>query len=123
MTDIQIFQAFGIGLFAMGFAWVMKPQGFRRTLRDIADNRGVLLTLGVSVLIVGFMIIALHETSFELVTFLGWAAFIKGLAVIFLSAADIRVTTLYAKLRLYYAVLPWLVLIVSIIFLTLGFLG
>lgn len=123
MTDAQIFQIFGIGLFAMGLAWIMQPTGFRKTLRDVYNSKGILLTLGIFTLVVGYMIIALHRTDFVLITILGWTSLAKGIGIILLSATDMEISSLYVKLKTYYSILPWCIFFIGIFLLGLGFLG
>jgi hypothetical protein len=107
----------------MGLTWAINPNGFKHTIRDIADNKGVLLILGMFALTAGYLILAVRGTPSLLITLLGWIALLKGFAVIVLSSADFNVSSLLKKLRIYYAAIPWLVLVVGIIFFVLGYLA
>ena len=123
MTDAQIYQIFGIGLSAMGVAWVINGQGLKQTLKDIAGNKGVLLTLGSLTLVAGYLIVSVHKTSSALIIFLGWVSLLKGLGIILVSSSTINLATLYSKLRAYYSAMPWLILVFGLILLYLGFLA
>ena len=82
MTDAQIFQISGIALMAMGVAWVMNPKAFREVFKGMMDNKATLLLAGLSALVMGYLIVALHKTSSAVILILGWIALLKGLFII-----------------------------------------
>lgn len=123
MNDVQIFQLTGILLTAMGVAWVINPKALRQLVKDMANNRGVLLLMGLLALIVGYLIIVVYTTNSSVIKLLGWISFFKGLFIVILSTSNIRFFTLLGKLKRYYVAMPWLVLIVGVVGLYLGYLS
>jgi hypothetical protein len=122
MTDSQIYQVFGIGLFVAGLSWLINPKAFERLIKDLARNRGALLAIGIGTYVAGYLIITLHETKSIFINILGWVAFIKGLVVIVLSSTDIGFSKFFAKLKAYYSVVPWLVAMIGALALCVGYL-
>jgi hypothetical protein len=123
MNDAQIFQLTGISLTAMGIAWVINPRALRQLIKDMANNRGVLLLMGLLALIIGYLIIAVYPTNSLVIQLLGWISFFKGLFIVILSTSNIRFFTLLGKLKRYYVAMPWLVLFVGVVGLYLGYLS
>jgi hypothetical protein len=123
MNDVQIFQLTGISLTAMGIAWVINPKALRQLVKDMANNRGVLLLMGLLALIVGYLIIVVYTTNSSVIKLLGWISFFKGLVIVILSTSNIRFFTLLGRLKKYYVAMPWLVLFVGVVGLYLGYLA
>lgn len=121
MTDAQILQLAGVTLFPMGVAWVVNPKTLRELVRDITNSRGMLLLSGMFAIIVGYLILALRIDGSTVVTILGWIAFVKGLSILILPAAGLKLSSFMPLLRKYFVIMPWLVLFVGVLALYLGF--
>ncbi len=125
MTDAQIFQLCGIAFFPAGLVWVINPRVFREMVKDIINNRGVLFISGLMAITIGYLVIALHNTwTFNrqvIITILGWLSLLKGLLIVILPATKIKVFLNLEKIGKFLAVSPWLVLLVGIVSLYLGF--
>ena len=121
MTDVQILQLFGITLFPLGLSWIINPRALKETIKDIAKSRGMLLLSGLWALIMGYLILALHHSSAIVVVVIGWLALLKGLAIIILPSIGIEITAAIPALRRYFLVIPWLVLVVGVLTLYLGY--
>ena len=123
MTDAQIFQVTGITLFSMGLTWILNPKSLRDLIREMANNKGTLLIMGMFALIVGYLILALHRNGSVVITILGWIALIKGFVIIIAPASDFNIFSLLRKLKGYFTFIPWLVFIVGIVALYFGYLA
>ncbi|MFA5986538.1 MAG: hypothetical protein WC819_04310 [Parcubacteria group bacterium] len=110
MNDAQIFQIFGIGLFLIGLAWVIDGKAYKQTLRDILNNRGVLLLMGLFALITGYLIVALYDTDSIIVTILGWVALVKGLFIIVIPSLGKSLYAALENIKKYLIIMPWIVL-------------
>jgi uncharacterized protein YjeT (DUF2065 family) len=121
MNDAQIFQIFGIGLFSIGLAWVIDGDAYRQTLRDILNNRGVLLLMGLFALITGYLIVALYDADSIIVTILGWIALIKGLFIIVVPSLGKSLYNALENMKKYLIVMPWIVLAIGAILIYVGY--
>lgn len=126
MTDVQIFQLAGILLTVIGLAWVIKPKLLAETIQDFAESRGVFLLTGLLTMIAGYLLIVFHNVWNSditvIITILGWVAFLKGLFIVIVPATTLNLYGTLSKTK-YFTVMPWLVLIVGIVGLYLGFLA
>ncbi len=121
MTDVQIFQIFGLGFFMMSISWVINPLGFDQLIKDIVRNRGVLLLFGLLTLVLGYVLIAVYDTNDILITTLGWIAFVKGIVIIVLSSTNFGFSAFFVWMKKYYAVAPWIVLAIGLGCLYVGY--
>ncbi len=123
MTDAQIFQVFGISLFTLGVAWLSNPKGFQYFLKDLSSNSGILFLTGLMTFVVGYLMVAVYITTSLWVIILGWVTLLKGLVILLFSAAHVAFYPFFARLKIYYALVPWMVFIVGLVALYLGFLA
>ena len=123
MTNAQIFQLAGVTLFPMGLAWIMNPKLLKDLIREMAASRGVLLLMGMFAIIIGYLILALHQNNLTIITILGWIALVKGFVIIVTPALGFNMSSLLRKLKGYFVFMPWLVFIVSVIALYFGYLA
>ncbi len=125
MNDAQIFQLAGIPLFVMGLVWVIRPQSLKQVIRDMATNKGALLLAGISAFIIGYLIVAFHNVwsggSAVIITIIGWLALLKGLFITVAASANVNLYGFMGKIRKFFVVLPWLVLIVGVVALYFGY--
>ena len=123
MTDAQIFQVFGIGLFVMGVSWISNPRGFQYLLKDLTRNSGVLFLTGMMTFAAGYLIVSVHTTTSPLMMMLGWLTLLKGLIILMFASAHVALYPFLSRLRVYHAIVPWLVTVVGLIALYLGYLA
>ena len=121
MTDAHIFQLLGLALCAMGISWATNPKVFKQLLSDIAGSRGFLLFSGILSLIIGYLITALYETDSIVIIVIGWIAILKGLAIIMFPSTGVKTSFIFKCLKKYFDILPWIVLIVGMFALYLGY--
>ncbi len=125
MTDAQIFQLAGIPLFVMGLVWVIRPQSLKQIIKDMAANKGALLLAGISAFVIGYLIVAFHNVwsggSTVIITVIGWLALLKGLFITIAASANMDLYAVIARIRKFFVVLPWLVLIVGLVALYFGY--
>jgi uncharacterized protein YjeT (DUF2065 family) len=125
MADAQIFQLFGIVFVPAGLVWVINPKAFREMVKDIINNSGVLFISGLSAVAIGYLLIAFHNTwaldRSVIITILGWVSLLKGLLIIITPSAQFLAFYNSAIIKKYVSISPWLVLIVGVVSLCLGF--
>lgn len=84
MTSI-LAKIFGLYFFTIGLAFIINPTSFRRLCR-IAKEESFLFTGGILALIIGVIVISVHnEWVLDwslLITVLGWWSLIKGFALL-----------------------------------------
>jgi hypothetical protein len=123
MTDAQIYQLAGIALASLGLVWIINPQVFKATIKNIAENEGSLLLSGFSALIMGYLILVVHHSESIIMQILGWIALIKGWVIIISPVTGLEFKQIIRGLKGYHQILSWLVLAMGASALYLGFLG
>lgn len=127
MNDTQIFQLFGLSLTVMGLAWIIDPRSLVRLVKNMLENESVLLLYGLLALISGYLLVTFHNTwtggSATVITLLGWLALIKGLFITMIPPFGIKLAKFPRPLRKYFNFVPWIVLIVGLFSLYIGYLA
>lgn len=86
MSDSQIFQIFSLAYLAIGIGIFLNPDFYRKMLSDFMQNSAILYLGGIMALIVGYLIVAFHNTwTMDLsviITIIGWIALIKGIVIL-----------------------------------------
>ena len=86
MSDTQLFQLFGLAYLAIGVGALLDIKNWQRVFEDFTKNRPLLLIGGVGSLVVGFLLVAFHNTwAWEwpvIITIIGWLALIKGILLL-----------------------------------------
>jgi hypothetical protein len=125
MTDTQIFQLFDIVFCPAGLVWVINPKAYRGMVKDIISNSGVLFISGLSAVTIGYLLITFHNTwaldRSVIITVVGWVSLFKGLLIILLPSAQFHALYNLPIIKKYVSISPWLVLILGVVSLYLGF--
>ena len=94
MTNTQLFQWLGITFFAMGIGMLTNPKFIKDIIRDFLVSTAYVFFGGLICLAIGLPLVTFHnvwmlDSSF-IITFLGWLALIKGLALIMFPIQTMR---------------------------------
>ena len=86
MSDAQIFQVISIGYIAVGLAILINPGFYKKLFEDFGQNPSVLYLGGFAALVIGYLIVAFHNTwTMDLsvvITIIGWIALVKGIVIL-----------------------------------------
>lgn len=96
MSDGQIFQVFSLVYLAIGIGITVNPAFYRKMFADFIENSAILYLGGIMALVVGFLIVAFHNTWVMdlsvIITIIGWMALIKGIVILILPKAMISLS-------------------------------
>jgi uncharacterized protein YjeT (DUF2065 family) len=86
MSDAQIFQIMSIVYIAVGIGIFINPDFYKKLFEDFIENAAVLYLGGITALVVGYLILAFHNTWTKdlsvIITIVGWLALIKGILIL-----------------------------------------
>ena len=86
MSDAQIFQIISIVYIAVGIGIFINPGFYKKLFEDFIENAAVLYLGGITALVVGYLILAFHNTwtmdMSVIITIVGWLALIKGVVIL-----------------------------------------
>ncbi len=86
MSDAQIFQIFSLVYIAVGIGILINPGFYKKLFEDFIENAAVLYLGGITALVVGYLILAFHNTWTKdisvIITIVGWLALIKGILIL-----------------------------------------
>ncbi len=129
MTDAQIFQILGIVYLAVGIGVLINPSFYRNLLAALSEHPPAVYLSGLISMAVGFLLVTFHNIWVAndwtvIITILGWAALIKGVLLIIMPNAMIKMCKIFdsqmKKLFLLWAVI---LIIAGALLAWLGFCG
>ncbi len=86
MSEAQIFQIISIVYIAVGIGILVNPGFYKKLFDDFIENAAVMYLGGVIALVVGYLILAFHNTWTKdlsvIITIVGWLALIKGILIL-----------------------------------------
>ena len=86
MSDAQIFQILSLVYIAVGIGILINPGFYKKLFEDFVENASVLYLGGITALVVGYLILAFHNTWTKdlsvTITIVGWLALIKGIVIL-----------------------------------------
>ena len=126
MTDAQIFQVLGIAYLAVGLGILINPDFYKKLVTMFSENPPALYLSGLIALLVGYLLVTFHNIWPKdwpvIITILGWVALIKGLFLLLLPKASIKITNLFERqMTKFLAVWAIVVAIVGGLLAWLGF--
>ena len=124
MTDAQIFQLFGIAIFAVGIGMMVNPENFKKLLRDFAHSPAATFLGGIMAIIAGYLLItfkSLWVGGDIIIAILGWAALIKGFALIIFPSYLLEMSKSIVRKKENFTMVSILCLSLGIIFLYFGY--
>lgn len=124
MSDAQIFQIFSLVYLAIGIGILLNPDFYRKLYEDFIENSSTLYIGGVMGLVIGYLIVAFHNTWTMdwsvIITIIGWIALIKGIVILVQPKILITLTKAILKKE---SILKIEAIVIIIIGLALSFLG
>ena len=86
MSDAQIFQIISLVYITVGIGILVNPEFYKKLFEDFIENTAVLYLGGITALVVGYLILAFHNTwTMDLsviITIFGWLALTKGIVIL-----------------------------------------
>ena len=86
MTDVQIFQFFGVTFVAIAIGMMTNPEFIKGMAKDFLGSTANVFFGGLACLAIGFPLIALHNDWTPgpglIITWLGWISVAKGLYIL-----------------------------------------
>ena len=125
MTDTQIFQILGITYLAIGIGILINPDFYKKLLKDFTENPSVIYLGGIVALVVGFLLVTFHNNWVKdwpvIITIFGWAALIKGLFLLVLPKASIKISNAFKEMTQLLTTWAAIVIILGALLSWLGF--
>ena len=101
MSDAQIFQIFSLAYLTIGIGILINPDFYKKLFEDFTENAFALYLGGIAALVIGYMILAFHNTWTKdlsvIITIIGWIALIKGILILVRPTIMIALTKAIAK--------------------------
>jgi len=86
MSDTQIFQIISVVYITIGIGIFINPGFYKKMFENFIENAAVMYLGGVMALVVGYLILAFHNTWIMdwpvIITIVGWLALIKGVLIL-----------------------------------------
>jgi uncharacterized protein YjeT (DUF2065 family) len=120
MTTTQIFQLLGVTFFALGLGLLANPKTARKFFEEVAENIGLLYFGGLMALVIGYLLLAFGGQSLILFI-IGWLAFLKGLFLLLFPASAAKLGQAIAKKKTCLAVSTWVLMLLGLLFLFIGY--
>jgi len=125
MSDAQIFQIFSLVYIAVGIGILINPDFYKKLFEDFIENSSTLYLGGITTLVVGYLILAFHNTWTKdlsvIITVVGWLALIKGIMILIQPKIIIALTKAILKKEMILKIEAIVVIILGLAFSFLGF--
>lgn len=116
----------GIYFLIVAIAMYVNPKGFRKMIREVAENSAALTLAGVITLLIGIILVVLHNTwtvNWALpITLLGWLTLLKGAIRLFIPTVTHQLTHMISNNVVHFAV-ALLALIIGLYFMYFGYVA
>jgi len=124
MSDAQIFQIFSLVYLAVGIGILINSNFYKKLFEDFCENAAVMYTGGIMAIVVGYLILAFHNTWTKdlsvIITVIGWLALIKGILILILPKMMIALSKAMLKER-FLKIVAVCAIILGLVFSFLGF--
>ena len=124
MSDLQIFQVFGLSIFTVGLGMLSSPEYFKKVLRDFAQSPAVIFICGIMAIVIGYLIIAFNSVwigADVIITIFGWLALLKGIALILFPGNFLQLSKSIVRKKENFAATSVFCMALGIFFLYLGY--
>lgn len=125
MSDAQIFQIISLIYISIGVGILINPAFYKKLYEDFFENSGVLYLGGVAALVIGYLIVAFHNTWTRdlsvIITIFGWMALVKGIIILTLPKIMKALTRAIANNASFLKIQAILVIILGLGLAYLGF--
>ena len=102
MTDVQIFQLFGITYLAIGIGAVTARQFYKNMITGFMESPPLIYLGGLAALVVGFLLVTFHNIWVKdwpvIITIIGWAALIKGICLVTMPKLSMKSAGFFTKI-------------------------
>jgi len=125
MSDAQIFQLFSIAYLVVGIGIFLNHDFYKKLFEDFIGNASTLYLGGVMALVVGYLILAFHNTWTKdwsvIITIIGWIALIKGIVILIQPKMMITLSKAILKIENILKIEAIVVIVLGLVFSFLGF--
>lgn len=125
MTEVQIFQVFGLLCLAIGLGMLINLSFYEGMFRGLVESAPVFFLMGMASLIIGFLLVTFHNIWTGgwviVITLIGWGAFIKGLVILILPNVQKSIAKSFFGKKGVFVVEGIIILILGLIFSYLGY--
>jgi uncharacterized protein YjeT (DUF2065 family) len=125
MSDAQIFQIVSIVYIAVGIGILINPDFYKKLFEDFIGNAAVLYLGGITALVVGYLILAFHNTWTKdlsvIITIFGCLALIKGILILIRPKIMIELSKVMVQKEGILKIEAFAVIILGLVFAFLGF--
>jgi uncharacterized protein YjeT (DUF2065 family) len=125
MTDAQIFQILGIVYLAVGAGLIINPDFYKKLVTEFSENPSAIYLGGLVALAIGYLLVTFHNIWSKdwsvIITIFGWVALIKGLLLIALPKATIKINSIFMGVTKFLTVWAIVVIILGGLLCWLGF--
>ncbi len=125
MSDAQIFQVLWIIYFTFGIGIILDKQMLKKILEEYINNISITFISAILAVIMGYLLITFHniwEANLTvIITIIGWIAFLKGLMLLIAPKLFLQMSKYFIKNKIIFNLVPFILFILGIFFLILGF--
>ena len=125
MSDAQIFQVFSLVYIAVGIGILINPDFYKKLYEDFIERTSVMYLGGLIALVVGYLIVAFHNTWTKdlsiIITIVGWLALAKGISIFIRPNLMIALIKALMKNKSFLKIEAIIVIIIGLLFAFLGF--
>ena len=120
MTTAQIFQLLGATFFVLGLGMLANPKEARKFFSEATESIGLLYYGGLMALVIGYLLLTFGGQSLILFV-IGWLALLKGLFLLLFPSLVARLGKIIAKKKICLAVSTWVIMLLGLLFLFIGY--
>ena len=125
MSDAQIFQIFSLGYLSIGIGILINPDFYKKLFEGFVENATILYIGGVMALVIGYLIVAFHNTWTAdlsvIITVIGWIALLKGILILIQPKIMIQITKALLKHEKFLKIESILIIVIGLALSYLGF--
>ena len=127
MTEIQIFQLFGLTFFAIGIGMLGNPKFIKNITQELDKSTVGMMYGGLISLAIGYFIVAFHGAwgggwSF-FITIMGWLAIFKGLGLLMHPVGMLNMYKKIISKKSHAIVISWIIIIIGLLSLYFGYIA
>jgi len=125
MSDAQIYQILSLVYLVIGIGILLNPDFYKKLFEEFIKNTFALYLGGVMALVVGYLILAFHNTWTKdwsvIITIVGWIALIKGIVILVQPKMMIILSKAILKIENILKIEAIVVIFLGLVFSFLGF--
>ena len=125
MSDAQIFQVFSIAYISIGIGFLINSDFYKKLFEDFAERTSMLYFGGMFALVIGYLIVAFHNTWTKdfsvIITVVGWISLAKGILILVWPKLMIAITKAILKSKNFLKIEVIAIIIIGLFFSFLGF--